>query len=69
MLGFPGGSDSKESACNVEDLGSIPGMGRSPGFLHGMAWQPNPVFLPGESPWKEESGGQYSMGSQRVGHN
>ena len=27
----PGGSDGKESACNVGDLGSIPGMGRSPG--------------------------------------
>ena len=30
-LGFPGGSDGKESACNVGDLGSIPGSGRSPG--------------------------------------
>ena len=29
-LGFPGGSDSKESTCNVRDLGSIPGLGRSP---------------------------------------
>ena len=28
--GFPGGSDGKESACNVGDPGSIPGMGRSP---------------------------------------
>ena len=28
---FPGGSDSNESACNVGDLGSIPGLGRSPG--------------------------------------
>ena len=28
---FPGGSDSKDSACNVGDLGSIPGLGRSPG--------------------------------------
>ena len=27
---FPGGSDSKESACNVEDLGLIPELGRSP---------------------------------------
>ena len=31
MSGFPGGSDSKESACNAGDLGSIPGLGRSPG--------------------------------------
>ena len=29
--GFPGGSDGKESACNVRDPGSIPGLGRSPG--------------------------------------
>ena len=29
--GFPGGSDGKESACNVGDLGWIPGLGRSPG--------------------------------------
>ena len=29
--GFPGGSDSKESACNVGDLGSIPGLERSLG--------------------------------------
>ena len=31
FLGFPGGSAGKESACNVGDLGSIPGLGRSPG--------------------------------------
>ena len=31
VLGFPGGSDGKESACNQEDLGSIPLLGRSPG--------------------------------------
>ena len=34
-VGFLGGSDGKESACNVEDLGSIPGLGRSPGGGHG----------------------------------
>ena len=28
---FPGGSDSKESACNVGDSGLIPSLGRSPG--------------------------------------
>ena len=33
--GFPGGSDCKESACNAGDLGSIPGLGRSPGEGHG----------------------------------
>ena len=35
---FPGGSDGKESACNVEDLGSIPGLGRSPGGGHGNSF-------------------------------
>ena len=30
-LGFPDGSGGKESACNATDLGSIPGLGRSPG--------------------------------------
>ena len=34
-LGFCDGSDSKESACNVRDLGSIPGSGRSPGEGNG----------------------------------
>ena len=29
--GFPGASDGKESICNARDLGSIPGLGRSPG--------------------------------------
>ena len=35
MRGFPDGSDDKESACNAGDLGSIPGLGRSPGGGHG----------------------------------
>ena len=37
--GFPGGSDSKESACNVEDLSSIPGLRRSPGVGNGNPLQ------------------------------
>ena len=61
--GLPGGSVDKESACNVGYLGSIPGLGRSPGGGYG---NPIPVFLPGESPWTEESGRVQSMGSQRV---
>ena len=36
---FPGGSDGKESACNVGDLGSIPGSGRSPGEGSGYPLQ------------------------------
>ena len=31
VLGLPGGLGGKESACNVGDPGSIPGLGRSPG--------------------------------------
>ena len=45
-LGFPGGSDGKESTCNAGDPGSIPGSGRSPGEGNGY---PTPTFLPGES--------------------
>ena len=43
-LGFPGGSDGKESACNVGDPASIPGSGRSPGESKAT----HPVFLLGE---------------------
>ena len=35
ILGFPSGSDGKESACNAGDMGSIPGLGRSPGGGNG----------------------------------
>ena len=50
---FPGGSTGKESAYNARDLGSIPGLGRSPGEGKRL---PTPVFWPGEfqglySPW------------------
>ena len=39
IMGFPGGSDSKESACNSGDPGSIPGLGRSPGEVNGYPLQ------------------------------
>ena len=39
FYGFPGGSDSKESTCNVGDLGSIPGLGRSPAEGNGYPLQ------------------------------
>ena len=38
-MGFPGGSDGKESACNTGDLGLIPGLGRSPGEGNGNPLQ------------------------------
>ena len=36
---FPGGSDSKESACSAGDLGSVPGSGKSPGEGNGYPLQ------------------------------
>ena len=39
LRNFPGGSDSKASACNAGDLGSIPGSGRSPGGGNGNPLQ------------------------------
>ena len=39
FLGSPGGSDSKESACNMGDPGSIPRWGRSPGEGNGNLLQ------------------------------
>ena len=38
-MGFPGGSDGKESIHNAGDLGLIPGLGRSPGRGHGNPLQ------------------------------
>ena len=38
-LGLRGGSDGKESACSVGDLGAIPGLGRSPGEGNGYPLQ------------------------------
>ena len=57
-MGFPGGSEEKESACRAGDLGSTPGLGRSPG--EGKGYPPqyscleNPHgqrSLVGYSPW------------------
>ena len=64
-MGFHGGSDGKESACNAGDLGSIPRSGRFPGG-EGMTTHSN--ILAWKIPWIEEPGGLQSMGSQRVGH-
>ena len=38
-MGLPGGSDSKESACNAGNTDSIPGLGSSPGEGHGNPLQ------------------------------
>ena len=63
-MGCPGGSGSKISACNVGDLGSIPGSGstlekETATHSSTLAWK---------TPWMVEPGGLQSMGSQRVRH-
>ena len=45
-IGLPGGSADKESACNAGDLGSIPGLGRSPGEGK-VSWQARIFQYPG----------------------
>ena len=64
VMGFPHGSDSKESACHAEDPSSIPGQ---EGLLEkGMATHSS--ILACRIPWTEDFGGLQSMGSQRVKH-
>ena len=60
-LGFPGSSDSKESACNAGDHGLILESGRS------LEWEmaPQSNILAWKIPWTEEPG---RLQSQRVGH-
>ena len=58
MVGFPGGSDGKESACNAGDLGSIPGL-EDP-LEEGMAIHSS--ILAWKIPWTEEPGGLQPMG-------
>ena len=76
MKGFPRWLRAKESACQTRGVGSVPGLGISPGeemATHSsiLAWkrkcQPIPVFL--RISHGKELGGLQSMGSQRVGHN
>ena len=75
-MGFPGGSD-KESACNVEDLGLIPGLGRTPGEGHGNPLQyfslKNPHgqrSLVGYSPWScKESDMTERLSTEQKGKN
>ena len=64
-LGFPGGSEIKASARNAGNLGSIHGLGRSPGERNGNPLQ----YSSWRIPWTEDPGGLQSTGSQRVGHN
>ena len=62
--GFPGGSEVKASACNVGDLGSIPGLGRSRGEGNGNPLQYSCL----ENPMDGGAWWATVNGSQRVGH-
>ena len=64
-VGFPGGSEVKVSACNAEDLGSIPGSGRSPGEGNGNPLQ----YFCLESPMDRGAWWAPVHGIARVGHN
>ena len=64
-MGFPGGSARKESACSVEDVGLIPGLGRSPGEGNGYPRQYSCL----ENSMERGTWQAMYMGSQRVGHN
>ena len=65
-MSFPGGSDSKESACNMGELGLIPGLERSPGGGNGNPFQDSCLENPMDRGawWAIQS-----TGSQRVRHN
>ena len=65
FLGFPSGLGGKESACNVEDLGSIFGLGRSPGEGNGYPFQHSCLENPMDrGAWQATQ----SMETQRIGH-
>ena len=51
ISGFPDSSVAKESTCNAGDLGSIPGMGRSPGEGKGYPLQYSGLENSMDSPW------------------
>ena len=65
MRRFPGGASGKEPTWQCRRWELDPWVGKIPWR---RAWQPTPVFWPGESPWTEEPGGLQSMGSKTVGH-
>ena len=58
-LDFPCDWDSKESTCN----GFIPWVGK---ILWRRAWQPFPVFLPGELPWQRSLAGYSPWGHKEL---
>ena len=65
-MGFPGGSDGKESAGNSGDLGSVPGLERSPGGEHGKNKNKTSVFLSGESQGQRSLAGYSPWGRKEL---
>ena len=63
-MGFPGGSDGKECACDAGDLGLIPGSGSSPGEGDGYPLQYSCL----ENPMDRGAWRATVQRSQRVGH-
>ena len=66
--GFPSGASDKEPCQQCRRCGKLRVDPWVRKILWSRAWQPTPVFLPGESPWAEEPGGLQSTGSQRMGY-
>ena len=68
VQGSPGSASGKEPACQCRRSkrhGFDSWVGKIPWR---RAWQPTPIFLPGESPWTVEPGRQQPLGLQRVRH-
>ena len=65
--GFPGSSAGKESTCNVGDLGSIPGLGRSPGEGNSYSLQYSGLENSMGYPWGREESDTTKQLSLRIG--
>ena len=65
-MGFPGGSDGKEFCLQFRRHEFDPWIRKIPWR---KAWQPTPVFLPGESHGQRSLTGDSSWDCKRVGHN
>ena len=64
FMGFPGGSDGKDSACSVGDQSSSPGLEKISWM---RKWQPFSVFLPGKSHGQRSLVGYSPWGHKELG--
>ena len=65
LLCFPGGSEVKASACNIGEMGSISGLGKSPGEGNGNLLQYSCL----ENPMERGAWQATVQGSQKIDHN